>query len=171
MRIKSERDFWSGLAFVVVGVAFAVASTHHAMGPSCTAATPCADAPLARLAQISARPGPGLLPLGLGVLLAISGALVLFKSMTLESEGGDLVGSVAWRPLAAVVGALVAFAVLIEPLGWAAAVVMLVAIAGVAMPGWRWQRALVEIVGLSLLAWLVLFWILKLPVPAWPVHG
>ena len=49
MKIKSQRDFWSGLMFVVVGVVFAVGATNYSMGTS-------------------ARPGAGYFPLMLGVL-------------------------------------------------------------------------------------------------------
>lgn len=71
MKIKSQRDFWSGLMFVVVGVAFACGSIiNYSFGTS-------------------ARPGPGYFPFGLGVLLAVLGAVVLFKALTIESEGGS----------------------------------------------------------------------------------
>ena len=32
MKIKSQRDFWSGLMFVVVGIVFAVGATNYWMG-------------------------------------------------------------------------------------------------------------------------------------------
>ena len=80
MRIKSQRDFWSGLMFIVIGVVFAVGATNYSMGSS-------------------AKPGAGYFPLILSVIMAILGGIVLFKSMTIESEGGDPVGAFAWRPL------------------------------------------------------------------------
>ena len=86
MKIKSQSDFWAGLMFIVVGVAFAWGATNYSIGSS-------------------AQPGPGYFPLGLGVLLAILGAFVLFKSLTIESEGGDPIGTFAWRPLVIIVGA------------------------------------------------------------------
>ena len=49
MQIKNQKDFWSGLMFVGVGVAFAVGSLDYSFGNS-------------------ARPGPGYFPFGLGVL-------------------------------------------------------------------------------------------------------
>ena len=75
MKIKSQRDFVSGLLFLVLGVAFAWGATEYSFGNS-------------------ARPGPGYFPFGLGILLAILGGLVLFKALTLESEGGDPISSV-----------------------------------------------------------------------------
>jgi hypothetical protein len=57
MKIKSQKDFWSGLMFIAVGVGFAWGATNYSFGSS-------------------ARPGPAYFPFGLGVLLAIMGALV-----------------------------------------------------------------------------------------------
>ena len=60
MKIKSQRDFWSGLMFLVIGIAFAWGATAYSFGNS-------------------ARPGPGYFPFGLGVLLALLGAIVVFE--------------------------------------------------------------------------------------------
>ena len=109
MKIKSERDFWSGLMFVAVGVIFAIGATNYSMGPACPANDPCAANLWARMSQLSAHPGAGYFPLGLAILLAILGAFVLFKSLTIESEGGDPVGAFAWRPLLIIVAAIAVF--------------------------------------------------------------
>ena len=93
MKIKSERDFWAGLMFLAVGIAFAWGATTYNFGSS-------------------ARPGPGYFPFGLGVLLSLLGALELFKALTIESEGGDPIGDWAWKPLGVIVGAVAVF-------GWA----------------------------------------------------
>ena len=98
MKIKSQRDFFSGLMFVVVGVVFAVGATNYSMGSS-------------------AKPGAGYFPLILSVLMAILGAIVLFKSLTIETEGGDPIGSIAWRPLIVIVVAIAVFGLSITRLG------------------------------------------------------
>ena len=59
MKIKSQKDFWSGLMFVATGLGFAAGATNYSFGTS-------------------ARPGPGYFPFGLGILLAILGVIVLF---------------------------------------------------------------------------------------------
>ena len=111
MKIKSERDFWAGLLFIVFGVAFGVAATYRDMGPACTAGDPCAVSLAARFALMSAHPGPGFFPLGLGIVLALLGAAVLFKSLAIESFGGDPISPIAWRPLAFVIASLLLFCV------------------------------------------------------------
>ena len=168
MRVKSERDFWSGLVFVVVGVVFAVGATHYGMGPACPPQDPCAANLWGRFSQLSAQPGPGYLPLCLGVLLAFVGAVVLFKSLTLESEGGDPIGTFAWRPLIAVVAAIASFAALLEPLGLVVSVAVLVCISSLAGAALHWKSVLVSTAALTFAAWLVLVWALKLAVPVWP---
>ena len=87
MKIKSQRDFWSGLMFLAIGIGFAWGATNYNFGSS-------------------ARPGPGYFPFGLGIILALIGALVLFKALTIETEGGDKIGPVAWKPLGIVLGVL-----------------------------------------------------------------
>ena len=55
MKIKSQKDFFSGLMFTIVGAAFALGATTYTVGTG-------------------ARMGPGYFPLMLGILLAILGA-------------------------------------------------------------------------------------------------
>src|SRR4029079_13355727 len=92
VKIKSQRDFWSGLMFVVVGATFAIGATNYSMGTS-------------------ARPGAGYFPLMLSVIMAILGAIVLLKSWTSESPGGDPVGGIAWKPLLIIVVAIAVFGI------------------------------------------------------------
>ena len=57
MNIKSQKDFFSGLMFMGVGVAFAWGATGYTLGDG-------------------ARMGPGYFPLALGVLLALPVAAI-----------------------------------------------------------------------------------------------
>ncbi|HEY1131820.1 MAG TPA: tripartite tricarboxylate transporter TctB family protein, partial [Roseateles sp.] len=124
MKIKSQRDFWSGLMFLVAGIAFAWGATEYSFGTS-------------------ARPGPGYFPFGLGILLALLGGLVLFKALTLESEGGDPVGTIAWRPLLVIVAAIVVFGVALPRLGLACTLPLLIALSSLAGDQFRWRDVLV----------------------------
>lgn len=150
MKIKSQRDFWSGLMFLAVGIAFAWGSTEYSFGSS-------------------ARPGPGYFPFGLGILLALLGAAVLFKALTLESEGGDPVGPFAWRPLLVVVGAIVLFGVALPRLGLAITLPLLIVVSSLASDEFRWRDALLSCVVLTLGSWAIFVWGLKLVIPVWPV--
>ncbi len=149
MKIKSQKDFWSGLMFIVVGIAFAWGATAYTLGQS-------------------AKPGPGYFPLGLGLLLAILGAMVLFKAMTIESEGGDPVGAFAWKPLIAILSSVLVFGFALPRLGLAVALPLLVVITSLAGDEFHWRDALLSSVALTLGSWAIFILGLKLVIPVWP---
>ena len=107
MKIKSEKDFWSGLMFIVIGIAFAWGATSYSFGSS-------------------ARPGPAYFPFGLAILLALLGALVLFKALTIETEDGEPIGAWAWKPLIVILAAVAVFGWALPHLGMVIALPMLV---------------------------------------------
>ncbi len=168
MRIKSERDFWSGLMFVVVGVVFAFGATNYSMGPACPPQDPCAASLWGRLSQLSAHPGAGYFPLGLALLLAALGAVVLFKSLTIESEGGDKIGAFAWRPLVVIVTAIAVFGAMLEPIGLALTIPVLVVISSLAGDEFHWKGVSANAVVLMIGSWAIFVWGLKLTIPVWP---
>ena len=149
MKIKSQRDFFSGLMFIVVGVVFAVGATHYSMGNS-------------------AKPGAGFFPLILSVLMAILGAIVLFKALTIETEGGDPIGAIAWRPLLVIVVAITVFGATITTLGLVIAVPILILISSLAGDEFSWIGVVVNAVVLTLSSWLIFIVGLKLTIPLWP---
>ncbi|MEO8080930.1 MAG: tripartite tricarboxylate transporter TctB family protein [Caldimonas sp.] len=168
MKIKSARDFWSGLMFIVVGVIFAIGATNYSMGAACPANDPCNTGLWARFQQLSAHPGAGYFPLGLAILLAALGAIVLFKSLTIESSGGDPIGSIAWRPLVVIVAAIAIFAVMLEPLGLALTIPVLIFITSLAGDEFRWKGVLGNAVVLTIGSWMIFVWGLSLTIPVWP---
>ncbi len=157
MKVKSERDFWSGVAFAVMGTGCAIAASAYGMGPACQAGDPCAASLQARFAQLSMHPGPGFVPLGLSILLAVLGIVVVFKSLTIESPGGDRLGLVAWRPLAVLAAAVAFFGLAIEPLGLLLTIPSFIAMLCLAGGGpSSWRAVVVVTVLLSAAAWAVL---------------
>lgn len=149
MKIKSQRDFWSGLMFVVVGLSFAWGATNYSFGAS-------------------ARPGPGYFPFGLGILLGLLGAVVLFKALTIETEGGDLVGAFAWKPLSYIVGTVAVFGWALPHLGMFIALPILVVVAALAGDEFHWGEALMNSVILTAGSWVVFIWGLNLTIPLYP---
>ena len=149
MKIKSQRDFWSGLMFMAVGLGFAWGATEYSFGSS-------------------ARPGPGYFPFGLGILTALLGAAVLFKALTIESEGGDPVGPFAWKPLGFIVGTVVVFGWALPHLGMFIALPILVIIAALAGDEFHWGEAIVNAAILTAGSWVVFIWGLNLTIPLWP---
>jgi len=149
VKIKSQRDFWSGLMFIGVGLAFAWGATNYSFGNS-------------------ARPGPGYFPFGLGIILAILGALVTFKALTVEAEGGDKIGEFAWKPLLTILASIALFGVLLPWLGMVIALPILVFTSAWAGDEFHWRDALINSVILTVGSWLIFIKGLSLTIPLWP---
>jgi len=149
LKIKSEKDFWSGLMFIVVGLGFAWGATEYNFGSS-------------------ARPGPAYFPFGLGVVMAVLGAMVLFKALTFEVEGGDKIGAWAWRPLLIIVVAVAGFGVILPKLGMIISLPLLVFVAAQAGDEFRWKEALVNAAVITLMSWGIFIKGLSLTIPLWP---
>jgi Tripartite tricarboxylate transporter TctB family len=149
MKIKSERDFWSGLMFLVVGIAFAWGATAYTFGSS-------------------AKPGPAYFPFGLGILLALLGALVLFKALTVETDGGEPVGHIAWKPLIVVLVAVAMFGVLLPRLGLFVALPLLVLVSSWASNEFSLKVAVINAAVLTLACWGIFAKGLGLSLPLWP---
>ncbi len=149
MKIKNHRDFWSGVMFVAIGVIFAVGATNYSMGSS-------------------ARPGPGYFPLILSVILALLGLVELFKAMTIESEGGNPIGKVAWRPLIVIVLAIAIFGATINLLGMIIAIPILIIITSLAGDEFGWKGVIGACVVLTAGSWAIFILGLKLTIPLWP---
>ena len=149
MRIKSQRDFWSGVMFIIIGAGFAIGATNYSMGAA-------------------ARPGPGYFPLILSSIMVLLGAIVLFKSLTVEVEGGDPIGAIAWRPLVVIVAAITVFGLLLPRLGMIITIPILIFMTSLAGDEFKWKGVVVAAVVLTLMAWVIFIVGLKLTIPMWP---
>ena len=149
LKIKSQRDFWSGLMFLVVGIVFAIGARYYSLGNS-------------------AHPGPGFFPLLLSVIMAILGAVVIFKALTIEAEDGDPIGDIAWRPLIVIVAAITFFGMALPRLGMVVTIPLLIIITSFAGDEFHWKGVLLNGVVLTLGSWVIFVWGLKLIIPMWP---
>lgn len=157
MNIKSQKDFFAGLMFMGVGVAFAWGATTYNIGTG-------------------ARMGPGYFPLMLGVLLAVIGAAITFTALVVETEGGDKIGKIAWQPLIFIILANVVFGVLLAGLpgfglpafGLIVGIYALVFIASMAEAGWKFRTTLILATVLAIGSYLAFVVALKLQFPVWP---
>jgi uncharacterized membrane protein len=152
LKIKSMRDFCSGLMFVATGIGFAIGATNYSMGSS-------------------ARPGPGYFPLILSVLLAILGCFVLFKALTIETDDGEPIGAIAWRPLLVIVVSIAVFGVALPRLGLVLTVPLLIVMVSFAGDEFKWTGVILNSVILTAFSWFVFVWGLKLTIPMWPALG
>lgn len=149
MQIKSQRDFASGCMFVVVGIAFAIGATNYSMG------TP-------------ARPGAGYFPLGLSILMAILGLIVVWRSLVHDTADGDPIGAISWRPLLVVLASILVFAVALPTLGLLIAGPLLVVMVSFAGSEFGWKGAIINAAILTLGSWVVFIWGLGLTIPVKP---
>ena len=149
MKIKSQRDFWSGLMFLVTGAGFAVGATNYSMGTS-------------------ARPGAGYFPLILSVILTIMGAVVLFEALTIETEDGEPIGNIAWRPLIVIVIAITVFGILLPRMGMLVTVPVLIIMVSFAGDEFGWIGVIVSSVVLTAFSWLIFIKGLGLTIPLFP---
>ena len=157
MRIKSQRDFYSGVLFGLFGVAYAIGATNYKVGDA-------------------ARMGPGYFPLIVGVLIAIMGALIVLKALVVETEDGEPVGKIAWKPLFFIIGANLMFGVLLGGLpsiglpamGLIIAIVALTFISALAGDAFRAKEVAILAVVLAVGSYLAFVWMLNLQFQVWP---
>lgn len=157
MNIKSQKDFFSGLMFMVVGVAFAWGAAGYTIGNG-------------------ARMGPGYFPLVLGILLAVLGGIITFKSLVVETVDGDKIGAWAWKPLFFIILANLVFGAAIgglpsiglPALGLIPGIFLLTFIASNAGDEFNWKEAFVLSCILSVLSYLAFIKLLNLQFPVLP---
>lgn len=157
MAIKSQKDFFSGLLFTVVGVAFAWGAMNYSIGTG-------------------ARMGPGYFPLILGILMAILGAVVTFKSLVIETADGEKVGSLAWKPLFFIITANLVFGICIGGLpsiglpamGLIVGIVALTFIASMAGDEFTFKEVAILAIILCAISYGAFILLLKLQFPVWP---
>jgi hypothetical protein len=176
VNIKSQKDFFSGLMFMGIGVAFAWGSCN----------------PWALLALLTngffgggacnyalgtgAKMGPGYFPLVLGILLAGMGSIITFKALVVETVDGDKIGSIAWRPLVFIILANLVFGAMIgglpslglPPMGLIVGIYALTLIACLAGDGFKLRDVLVLATILAVFSYLAFIKLLNLQFPVWP---
>ena len=157
MRIKSQKDFFAGLMFCTAGAAFGIGATTYSVGEG-------------------ARMGPGYFPLMLGIVLALLGVFVLFQSLVVETEDGQRIGRWAWKPLGFIIGANLAFGVLlgglptvgVPAMGLSVAIYALTIISSLAGNEFAWKGVLALATVLSVGSYVTFIWLLKLQIQVWP---
>jgi predicted outer membrane lipoprotein len=157
VKIKSQRDFFAGLMFMVVGIAFAWGATHYNIGEG-------------------ARMGPGYFPLVLGIILAAIGAFIIFEALVVETEDGEPVGAWAWKPLGFIIGANLLFGVLLGGLpsiglpamGMVIAIYGLTFVSSLAGDEFSFKENVVLATVLAIGSYLAFIVLLKLQFQVWP---
>ena len=157
MQIKSQKDFFAGLMFLLVGLAFAWGAGSYSVGTG-------------------ARMGPGYFPMALGVLLAVLGLIVTITALVVETADGDPVGRIAWKPLVFIIAGNLVFGASIgglpsiglPPMGLIFGIFALTFVASNAGDEFKFKEVLILAVLLSVFSYAAFIMLLKLQFPVWP---
>jgi len=150
MKIRNAKDFWSGVMFIAFGLFFAGFARQYDMGTA-------------------ARMGPAYFPTVLGLLLMMIGALIAFKAARTQAQDGQShVDKFHFKPLILVLGAVVAFGVLLRPGGLIVALAALIFISSLGSGEFKLKEILPLAIGLCLLVLAVFIWGLGLTIPVLP---
>jgi hypothetical protein len=157
VKIKSQKDFFSGVMFLIVGGAFAWGASKYNIGTG-------------------ARMGPGYFPMMLGFLLAGLGSLIMFQALVSGGETGDKIGKWAWKPISFILGANLIFGVLlgglpsikIPSMGLIVAIYALVIVASLAGERFKLKPVLILATVLSIGSYAAFIKLLNLQMPVWP---
>lgn len=138
------RETWSGLLYIVMGIAAVVLSHGYGLGT---------------LANM----GPGLFPLILGIVLI---GLGIVSGLEGGLNSGGPIGRIAWWPLLCVVASIVVFGLLVTTAGFGPAVVALALVAFAGNPRPRFSLGAVAVLlAMSVFAILLFVLLLRLPYP------
>lgn len=148
MHLKNPKDFWSGIMFAGIGIAFAVIVKvfEYPMGTA-------------------SRMGPGFFPFYLGVILGVLGIAIVVES--LATEGGPI-GKFAWKPILWILAAVIIFGLIAKWAGLVIAVMVLVLVSAYGGHEFRLKEVLITAAILAVFSVLVFVKGLQQPFPIWP---
>ena len=156
MQIKSRKDFNAGIMFIVIGLIFAIG----AMG---VPALGMGGYPMGS----ALRMGPAYFPTILGWMLVALGAVILFESFFVTEEPPRKTG---WRGLIWILGSVMVFGLLVDPLKGGLVVACLALMVMSAYGGYefKWKESILNAVFLTAVCVGVFNYALGLPFRLWP---
>jgi putative tricarboxylic transport membrane protein len=141
--IRSAKDFWTGLIYVVFGLGAVLLARDYGMGTAL-------------------KMGAGYFPTVLGGLLTLIGIIALVRSFL---QPGDPIGRFAFKGLLLVVGSTLVFGLIVREAGLAIALPLLVIMSAYASVHFRWGPSLALAAGLTVFCVLVFLKGLGVPLP------
>ena len=146
---RDQKDFNAGLMFMAIGLIFAIGAFNYPMGSAL-------------------RMGPAYFPSVLGWMLVILGAIVFLRSFFLHKEPPPR--PTQWRGLLWILGSVMAFGWLVDPLQGGLIVASLAIMLMSAYGGWefRWKEAVISAVFMTALCVGAFYYALGLPFRLWP---
>jgi hypothetical protein len=161
MKIGHPKDFWSGIMFLAIGVAFALVAKGLKFGDTVLIQGYAMGNP--------ARMGPAFFPFWLGSILALLGLAIAVQGYRTKGGREAAFPKFHWKPILYVLGAVILFGLILKPVGMLLSGIILVFIASYGNPEKVSLRATSFLaVGLVVFCALVFVWGLKLPIPLCP---
>ena len=148
MKIKHEKDFWSGVMFIACGLFFALFAQKYDFGTS-------------------QRMGPAYFPTVLGCLLALLGVIIAMKGLA-RTEKGSQVDRFNFKEIGWVLGSVALFGILLVPAGAMISIFVLVFVSMMGSHEFHWKEVIILAIAMAILVYLVFIWGLGLTIPIWP---
>jgi hypothetical protein len=144
--IRNPKDFWSGLIFAALGVAFVATARNYPLGSAL-------------------RMGPAYFPTMVGGLLAILGLVLIARSAFVT---GEAIGHIGLRALILVLGALVLFGYLLDFTGLVPAIAALVFVSAAGGHEFKFGEVAILAIALVVLAVGIFYYGLGMPLDLGP---
>jgi len=148
LKIRDQKNFWSGVMFIAFGVFFVGYARQYDMGTA-------------------ARMGPSYFPTVLGGLMVLLGIIVLIQGLATEQADGKI-EPFNFKALVLVLGAVVAFGLLLRPAGLLVALFVLIAVSSLGSHEFKVRDMLLLSIGMSLLVLGVFIYGLSMTIPVLP---
>lgn len=159
MKIKHQKNFLTGIIFMIVGVVFSIGANGYSFGSA-------------------AHMGPGYFPTLVGGLLSGLGLFMSISAMLVGTSADDT-GKWVVKPMLLVVGSNVVFGLLLGGLhiagfhlpifGMVAGIYALTFITSFANDSFNWKEVFVLATVLSILSYVVFILLLKIQMEPWPM--
>jgi hypothetical protein len=148
LRIRNQKDFAAGLIYVVTGAAFSLGALNYKLGEA-------------------ARMGPGWFPFWVGVLLAAVGVATAAAGLR-PHAAEEAIKRPEPATLGWILGAVVLFGLLLQPLGLVISLAVLVIVSSLGSHEFRWKGALLNTLVLILFSVGVFIKGISLQISLWP---
>lgn len=148
MKIRDQKNFWSGVMFIAFGAFFVGWAQQYDMGTA-------------------ARMGPAFFPTMLGGIMFVLGVIVMIEGLAVEHADGKI-EPFNFKALILVLGAVIAFGLLLRPAGLIVALFVLIGVSAFGSHEFKLRDILLLSIGLSLLVYGVFIYGLSMTIPVLP---
>ncbi len=148
MKIRDQKNFWSGVMFIAFGLFFAGWAQRYDMGTA-------------------ARMGPAFFPTMLGGIMFLLGVIILIEGLAVEHADGKI-EPFNFKALVLILGSVIAFGLLLRPAGLIVSLFVLIGVSAFGSHEFKLRDIILLSIGLSLLVYGVFIYGLNMTIPVWP---